>query len=326
MLKTSTRLLQLLACLQTRRSWSGAELAQELDVTTRTVRNDVERLRDLGYPVYASPGVEGGYRLGPGADLPPLLLDDEEAVAVAVGLSSATSGAVTGIEEASLRALAKLEQVMPARVRHRFQTVQRAVVAMPRPAAPVDSRTLTTIAAACRDNERLRFEYRSHGGDRSLRDTEPHRIVHDGRRWYLVAWDRERNDWRTFRVDRLGLRSPVGPRFVPRPPPDGDVTKHVARGVQQATWQFRATVRVHMPAAKLARRVPEAVAIEPIDDHTCLAHVGSASPDTLVHYLGMLGADLEVVDPPQLRDHLRALGERLLRAAKVSKKVSKRSS
>jgi predicted DNA-binding transcriptional regulator YafY len=315
MLKTSTRLLQLLTLLQTRRSWSGGELARELEVTTRTVRNDVDRLRDLGYPVHASPGVEGGYRLGAGAELPPLLLDQEEAVAVAIGLASAATGAVSGIEETSLRALAKLEQVMPTRVRRRFQAVQRAVVAMPRHTAVVDARALTTIAAACRDNERLRFDYRSYEGGSSLRDTEPHRVVHDGRRWYLVAWDRDRADWRTFRVDRMALRAPVGQRFVPRPPPDGDVVAHVSRGVDQATWQFRASVRVHAPAAQIARRLPKSIAVEAIDERTCLIQVGSDSPEMLASYLGMLGADFEVVDSPELRDQVRALGERCLRAA-----------
>jgi predicted DNA-binding transcriptional regulator YafY len=315
MLKTSTRLLQLLTLLQIRRSWAGAQLAQELDVTTRTVRNDVERLRELGYPIQASPGVDGGYRLGSGAELPPLLLDDEEAVAVAVGLTCAATGAITGIEESSLRALAKLEQVMPARVRRRCQTVQRAVATVPRPVAAIDARTLTTIAGACRDHERLRFDYRSHTGVASLRDTEPHRVVHDGRRWYLSAWDRARGDWRTFRVDRLSLRTPAGPRFVPRPPPDGDVIAHVARGVDQATWLFRARVRVEASARELARRLPASVDVEPIDEGSCVAHVGADSPEILTQYLAMLGADFEVIDAPELRRHVRALGERLLRAA-----------
>jgi|KBSSwiStaDraftv2_1062776.scaffolds.fasta_scaffold275452_2 predicted DNA-binding transcriptional regulator YafY len=317
MLKTSTRLLQLLTLLQTRRSWAGAELAQELDVTSRTVRNDVERLRELGYPIHASPGVEGGYRLGAGADLPPLLLNDEEAVAVAVGLASAATGAITGIEESSLRALAKIEQVMPARVRQRCQTVQRTVATLPRAAAAIDAGTLTTIAAACRDNQRLRFDYRSHAGASSVRDTEPHRVVHDGRRWYLSAWDRDRGDWRTFRIDRLALKLPAGPRFVPRPPPDGGVIAHVARGIDQATWQYRARVRVHAPAPALSRRLPASVTVEPIDDSTCIAHVGADSPEILTQYLAMLGADFDVVGAPELRRHLRALGKRLLRAAKA---------
>lgn len=315
MLKTSTRLLKLLALLQTRRSWTGGDLAHELEVTTRTVRNDIARLRELGYPVDASPGVEGGYALGRGADLPPLLLDDDEAVAIAVGLVGAAAGAITGIEEASLRALSKLEQVMPTRVRHRFQAVQRALVTLPRDRAAVDARTLTLIATACRDSERLRFDYRNHAGETSRRDTEPHRMVHDGRRWYLVAWDRQRAAWRTFRVDRLLPRPPAGPRFVPRPPPDGDLIAHVSRGVQRSTWRYRATVRVHTPAAQLARRVPAAVQVEAVDGHTCVAHVGADSPEMLAHYLGMLGADFEVIDAPELRAKLRALAERLLRAA-----------
>ncbi|HEY8924466.1 MAG TPA: WYL domain-containing protein, partial [Polyangia bacterium] len=286
MLKTSTRLLQLLALLQTRRSWPGAKLARELAVTTRTVRNDVERLRDLGYPVHASPGVEGGYRLGAGQDLPPLLLNDEEAVAVAVGLAGAATGALAGIEEASLRALAKIEQVMPARVRQRCQTVQQALVVMPPAAtAPVDARTLTTIAAACRDNERLRFDYRDHAGASSRRDTEPYRMVHTGRRWYLSAWDRDRVGWRTFRVDRLTIRAPIGPRFVPRPPPEGGVAAHVARGIARAPWRFRARVRVRASALELSRRLPAAVTVERIDESTCLAHVGADTPELLSQYL-----------------------------------------
>jgi predicted DNA-binding transcriptional regulator YafY len=315
MLKTSSRLLRLLALLQTRRSWGGTALARELEVTTRTVRNDIERLRELGYPIDASPGVEGGYRLRPGADLPPLLLDDDEAVAVAVGLANAATGAITGIQESSLRALAKLEQVMPARVRRRCETVQRAVVTIPRPVAPIDTRTLTTLAAACRDSERLRFDYRDHGGANSLRDTEPHRVVHDGRRWYLSAWDRDRADWRIFRVDRLSLRMPVGPRFIPRPPPDGDVVAHVTRGIAQAPWAFRARVRVHAPAAEISRRLPPAVEVEPVDSTTCTARVGADSAEILAQYLGMLGADFDVLDAPALRPHLRALGQRLLRAS-----------
>jgi predicted DNA-binding transcriptional regulator YafY len=315
MLKTSTRLLQMLTVLQRRRSWTGAELAQELDVTTRTVRNDVERLRELGYPIHASPGVAGGYRLGAGADLPPLLLNDEEAVAVAIGLASAATGAITGIEESSLRALAKLEQVMPARVRERFQAVQQSVASMPRSTAAIDARTLTTIAAACRDNQRLRFDYRSHAGAPGLRDTEPHRVVHDGRRWYLSAWDRDRSDWRTFRIDRLTLRMPVGPRFVPRPPPDGDVIAHVTRGIDQATWQYRVRLRVHAPAAELSRRLPASIAVDAIDESTSFAQVGADSPEVLTHYLTMLGAEFDFVGAPELRRHLRALGRRLLRAA-----------
>ncbi len=315
MLKTSARLLQLLSLLQARRAWSGPELARELGITTRTVRNDVERLRDLGYPVHASPGAEGGYRLRPGTELPPLLLEKDEALAVAVGLRIAAAGTIGGMEEISLRALSKLEQVMPASVRRRVKTVQQAVVVLSRPAPAIDAEMLSTIAAACRDNDRLRFDYLSHDGAKSVRTTEPYRVVHD-RRWYLVAWDLERSAFRTFRVDRMKLRLPVGPRFTPRDPPGGDLIGHVSRGLQRATWAVRARVKVHLPAAELSKRVPVAVEVEALDDDTCIASVGSESPQMLALYLGMLDADFEVIDAPEVRRQLRGLGERYLLAAR----------
>ena len=227
---TSTRLLRLLSLLQGRRDWTGPQLADELGVTTRTVRNDVERVRELGYPVQASPGVAGGYRLGAGTALPPLLLDHQEAIAVAVGLRVAAGGAVAGVESVALAALAKLEQVMPARVRRRVRTLQQAVVMAPSLATPSDADTLSAIAAACADRERLRFGYRRHDGATTTRDTEPHRLVHEGRRWYLVAWDLDRAAWRTFRVDRIAAHPTAGPRFVPRDPPASDLLRHLLRG------------------------------------------------------------------------------------------------
>ncbi|MEV7907757.1 helix-turn-helix transcriptional regulator, partial [Streptomyces anulatus] len=231
MLETSARLLRLLSLLQTPRDWTGAELAERLGVSGRTVRTDVERLRSLGYPVLATRGAVGGYRLGAGAALPPLLLDDEEAVAIAVGLRTATGGAIAGIEEASLRALAKLEQVLPSRLRRRVNTLQTYTVPVPRDdAGPgVDPSVLTTLAAVCRDRERLRFDYHDHAGAATLRTVEPYRLVNWGRRWYLLAWDVERGDWRTFRVDRIRSRTPTGPRFTPRDLPDDDVAAYVSR-------------------------------------------------------------------------------------------------
>jgi predicted DNA-binding transcriptional regulator YafY len=315
MLKTAPRLLQLLALLQRRRSWSGRALADELGVTTRTIRNDMDRLRDLGYPVSSSPGVEGGYRLGAGADLPPLLLDDGEAVAMAIGLAGAATGGVAGLEESCLRALAKLEQVMPDRVRKRLRTVQQAVVTLPRFSPTVDAADLSSIAAACRDNLRLRFDYTDHRGSARLRSTEPHRVVQDGRRFYLVAWDLDRADWRTFRLDRMKLRLPAGPHFPPRPPPGGDLLAHVARSLGQATWLYRVAVKIHAPARELQQRLPRAIDLEPIDDHTCLARVGADNPAMLALYLGMMGADFEVIDAPELRSYLQQLGRRYLRAA-----------
>jgi predicted DNA-binding transcriptional regulator YafY len=310
MLQTSARLLRLLSLLQARTDWSGQELADRLGVTTRTVRNDVERLRSLGYPVHASPGVGGGYRLGAGAALPPLLLDDDEAVAVAVGLRTAAGGTVTGIEETSLRALAKLEQVLPSRLRHRVNALQAATVEIPAPGPTVGPEVLTAIAGACRDRQRLRFDYRDHDGSASIRTVEPHRLVHDRGRWYLVAWDVDRADWRTFRADRIQPRIPTGPRFAPRELPGGDVVTYLLRGVGSATWRYRARVRVHAPAAQVAGRLPPAVVVEAVDEHTCIVNVGSDTPLMLAVYLGMLDADFEVGEPRELVEQLQTLADR----------------
>jgi predicted DNA-binding transcriptional regulator YafY len=312
---TSERLLKLLSLLQARPDWTGHELAERLGVTGRTVRNDVERLRRLGYPVRASPGVGGGYRLGAGAALPPLLLDDEEAVAVAVGLRTAAGGAVAGIEETSLRALVKLEQVLPPRLRHRVNALHSAMTAVPGAGPTVDAGVLTAIAAATKDRERLRFDYQHHDGSSSVRDVEPHRVVSWGRRWYLVAWDPARQDWRTFRVDRMRPRVPTGPRFAPRRVPGGDVTAYVEKTVGQATWRYRARVLLHAPAAALADRLPPAVEVEPVDDRTCIATVGADDPSMLALYLGLLDVGFDILDAPELATELRKLAGRYTRAA-----------
>jgi len=315
MLRTSARLLRLLSLLQVRAAWSGAELADELGVTARTVRNDIQRLRDLGYPVHASPGVGGGYRLGAGAALPPLLLDDEEAVAVAVGLRTAAGGGVTDIQETSVRALAKLEQVLPSRLRHRVQALQAATVEVPAPGRPtVDAAVLAALASACRDHQRLRFDYRDHDGSVSVRSVEPHRLVHDRGRWYLVAWDSDRADWRTFRADRIRPRIPTGPRFAPREPPGGDVVTYLQRGVGSATWRYRARVKVHAPATVVAGRLPPAVLVDAVDEQTCIIDAGSDTPQMLAVYLGMLDEDFEVDGPPELVEQLATLAARYRRA------------
>ncbi|GIG90531.1 helix-turn-helix transcriptional regulator [Plantactinospora endophytica] len=312
MIDTSARLLRLLSLLQTQRDWTGPHLADRLGVTTRTIRNDVERLRSLGYPVHATPGAAGGYRLGAGANLPPLLLDDDEAVAVAVGLRTAAGGTVAGIEETSVRALAKLEQVLPTRLRHRVNTLAAVTVPMPGSGPTVAVDVLSAVAAACRDHQRLRFDYRSHDGTAGIRVTEPHRLVHTGRRWYLVAWDLDRSDWRTFRVDRLTPRTPTGPRFAPRNPPGGDLTGYVARGLSTATWRYHARVTVHAPAEQITARLPPGIQVEPVDEHTCVVAVGSDTPHLLATYLGMLDADFhfDAQDAPELAEHLRKLAER----------------
>jgi predicted DNA-binding transcriptional regulator YafY len=311
---TSERLLKLLSLLQARPDWTGHELAGRLGVTGRTVRNDVERLRRLGYPVQASPGVGGGYRLGAGAALPPLLLDDEEAVAVAVGLRTAAGGAVAGIEETSLRALVKLEQVLPSRLRHRVNALHSAMTTVPGTGPTVDAGVLSAIAAATKDRQRLRFDYQHHDGSSSVRDVEPHRVVSWGRRWYLVAWDVGREDWRTFRVDRMRPRVSTGPRFTPRKVPGGDVTAYVERTVGQATWRYRARVLLKAPAAALADRLTPAVDLEPVDDRTCIATVGADDPYVLALYLGMLDVDFDIVDAPELATELRKLAGRYTRA------------
>jgi predicted DNA-binding transcriptional regulator YafY len=249
MLETSARLLRLLSLLQAHREWSGADLADRLGVTPRTVRRDVDRLRELGYPVNASPGTGGGYQLGAGAELPPLLLDDEEAVAVAVGLRQAAGQGIEGIGETSVRALAKLEQVLPHRLRRRVGALTAFTVPMLRgpQASVVDPGVLTELANACRDCERVRFEYLDHGGSPTRRTVEPHRLVCSERRWYLFAWDVDRDDWRTFRVDRITPRPPHGPRFTPRTPPAGDLAAHVARGVSTRAYASHALVRLLVP-------------------------------------------------------------------------------
>ena len=287
MTTTSSRLLSLLSLLQARRDWPGAELAERLEVSGRTIRRDVERLRALGYPVQALTGPAGGYRLGAGTAMPPLLLDEDEAIAIAVGLRTAARASVTGIEETSIRALVKLEQVLPAHLRRRVAALGSATVAAP-PAGPtVDPQHLTTIAAARRDAECLRFDYRSRDGSTSRREVEPHALVNLGRRWYLVAWDRRRDDWRTFRVDRLDRPTATGVRFPPRA----------------------------IPAEDLAGRVPYlGGTLTPIGPQRCEYRVSDVDLEWLALRIAMLGVDVDVHEPPELIEHLRALARRLRRA------------
>ena len=315
MLETSTRLLRLLSLFQSRRDWTGAELGERLGVSSRTIRTDIERLRTLGYPVHATPGVAGGYRLGAGAALPPLLLDDDEAVAVAVGLRTAAGGSVAGIEETSVRALAKLEQVLPSRLRHRVNALQTVTTSIATPGPTVSTEVLTAIAAAIRAHERLRFDYDSHDGSPSRRDVEPYRLVTWGRRWYLVAWDNDRGDWRTFRADRVTPKVPAGPRFAPRPLPESDVAEYVQHGVGSATWRAFARVRLHAPIEEVRPRLLPAVRLEPDGPGRCIAEVGSDTPEMLALYVGLLDVDFEVLDSPGFAAHLTKLADRFHRAA-----------
>jgi predicted DNA-binding transcriptional regulator YafY len=318
-LETSTRLLSLLALLQARREWAGPELAQRLEVGARTVRRDIERLRRLGYPVDATPGTAGGYRLRAGASLPPLLLDDEEAVAIAVGLRTAVSDGVAGIEETSVRALAKLEQLLPDRVRRRVHAVGAATVTYPASGPAVDPEVLLVIATACRDHERLRFRYRTHENEVSRRLVEPQGLVHTGRRWYLVAWDADREQWRTFRADRIERPPSPDRRFSPRDPPATDLAAYVARGVSTARDRYQARVILHAPADEIARRVTHATGtLEPIDDHRCLLRTGSDWLDGLAIYIAGIGVDFEIAEPPELIERVRVLGLRFADAARRS--------
>ena len=311
MLPTSARLLRLLSLLQTHREWSGSDLANRLEVDVRTVRRDVDRLRTLGYPVDASPGVAGGYRLGAGAHMPPLLLDDEEAVAVAMGLRTAAGGSISGIEESSLRALAKLEQVLPSRLRHRVNTLQSVTVSTATSGTPVDAQHLTTIATAARDHERLRFDYRSHDGSESVRDVEPHRLVHTGQRWYLMAFDVDRQDWRNFRVDRMTPRVPTGPRFEPRKVPEFTVTGF-------ARWKshrYQARFTIHAPAEVMAEKIPPQYGLlEAIDDDSCTLYAGSDMLEGFAMWVPSFGFEFEVHEPPALIEHMAALTARMSRS------------
>ena len=313
MRETSARLLRLLSLLQVRPGWGGPELARRLEITPRTLRRDVQRLRDLGYPVTATRGVAGGYRLGAGAALPPLLLDDEEAVAVAVSLRTAASQPVTGIAETSLRALAKLEQVLPPRLRDAAAALRQATVALPRTVPTVDPDLLTTLARACRGREVLAFGYVSRDGTPTQRRAEPYRLVQAGYRWYLLARDTGRDDWRTFRVDRIDGPAPTGSRFTRVDPPDA--ASFVANSVTTAPYRFRAQVLVHAPIQAVAQQVPPTTGVLTADGpDRCVLVTGSDSLDAMAFHLARLDAEVTILEPPELIARTRELAARLTRA------------
>jgi predicted DNA-binding transcriptional regulator YafY len=315
-LETSARLLRLLSLLQGRPAWPGPELAARLGISARTLRRDVDKLRELGYPVLATSGTAGGYRLGAGAELPPLLLDDEEAVAVAVGLRTAAGGSVVGMAEASVRALAKLEQVLPSRLRYRVDALRTITLPLPGTGPPVDPAILTVLATAARDRQRIRLSYTGRDGAQAWRSAEPHRLVHTGQRWYLLAWDLSRAGWRTFRVDRIAAPQVTGPRFVPREVPGGDAAGYVSRSVSSAPYRYQARVRLHLPADVAAARVPPTVGhLEADGDQACILVTGASSLAPLAIYVALVGAEFEVIEPPALADYLLVLAARLTRAA-----------
>ena len=305
MLETSARLLRLLALLQAHRDWPGPELARRLEVSERTIRHDIDRLRQLGYPVEATRGAAGGYRLGPGATMPPLLLEDDEAVAIAVSLGRAATGGITGMDDAATRALVKLEGVLPTRLRRRVEALRVfAETITPYESddgTGADAETLALLTNACRDREAMRIAYTRHDGETSRRIVEPCRVVNWGHRWYLVAFDRDRDDWRTFRLDRIGRLDPTGLIFAPRPLPDDNLSTYIARNVSHAGWQFRARLILHAPAEEVVGRIHRSLGvIEAIDDRSCALICGAASAETMAVWLGFLDVPFTVEDSPEL--------------------------
>jgi predicted DNA-binding transcriptional regulator YafY len=307
MANTSSRTLRLLSLLQTHRYWPGPDLADRLGVSVRTLRRDVDRLRDLGYPVEATRGVDGGYQLAAGAALPPLVVDDDEAVALAVGMQAATQGAVPGIEEAAVRALTKVTQVMPPRLRHRVEALRTMTV----PASwggggpVVVPETLVVVAQACRDTERLEFGYTAGSGERTHRQVEPHRLVSLGRRWYLVGYDLGRHGWRSFRLDRLTEPHRTGARFRPRELPAPDAAAFVQAGMREMPAPYQVEAVVEAPAERIQERIGRWATVQELDADRCRLVISGDSLDWAAMALGVIGAEFELIRPPELADLLR---------------------
>jgi predicted DNA-binding transcriptional regulator YafY len=309
----AARLLALLSLLQSRPRWTATELAEQLGITTRTVRRDVTRLRDLGYPVNADLGREGGYQLGAGGALPPLLLTDDEAVAVAIGLRAAASGGVAGYDDAAIAALVKLEQVLPAPLRERVLALNTAAVLIPSAGERlVDPEVLLTLAQGCHRSERLGFAYRDGSGNETERRVEPHGLVNVEGRWYLVAHDLDRDDWRTFRVDRLTAPRLTGHRFVKTAEPD--TAAMVVDGIAFATYEWQAEVLLDARFDEAAAEIPRTVGTLERAGRRTRLRLGAADLAWIARYLSGLPFDIEVVDPPEVKAALRAHGRRLQQA------------
>ena len=316
MLSSSSRLLRLLSLLQARRHWAGAELAERLQIHPRTLRRDIDRLRELGYPIEASSGVAGGYAFRPGQALPPLLLDADEALAVAIALRTAASGMVAGIEETALRAVVKLEQVMPARLRKRADALRTTITPLDSIGPVIDASLLAALASACRDQLSVRFTYTDIRGAASERWVDPQGVVHTGSRWYLVAWDRTREDWRTVRLDRIQPPAAIGAHFAPRAnPPGGDLKAFVSRSLAVSPYPTQARVVLHAPRDVMAQRIPAAYGVlEAIDDERCLLRYGAHALDHLAYWLLAFDVDFEVLEPVELKERLIRAGARVARS------------
>jgi len=313
MLPTSTRLLRLLSLLQTRRHWSGRDLSERLEIDQRTVRRDVERLRELGYPVQAFSGHGGGYQLGAGSSMPPVLLSDDEAVAVAVALRAA-AGSVAKMEETSIGLLAKLDQVLPARLRKRASALHSVTISLPGSDSAPAVDVLTRIAAACRDNLKLKLSYQDRAGKPTMRNLEPMRLAHTGRRWYLVAWDLDREDWRTFRVDRVQQVAGVGSQFVPRKFP-GDIVAYVQQSIRYSAYTHRVRLRLRGTIEVLTKQVsPWCGKLERMDDGHCSLEMSADSLEMLVTLMVMTGMEFEMLDAHELKPEMRKVVERLAKA------------
>ncbi|TCN55981.1 putative DNA-binding transcriptional regulator YafY [Rhodococcus sp. SMB37] len=305
---TTERVLTLLGLLQQRQVWTGPELADRLGVTPRTVRRDVERLRNLGYPVHASKGIGGGYQLGPGQDLPPLLLDDEEAIVTAVALLAGAGGAIASGGDAALRALTKLDQVLPARLRHEVRALSVSVESFGGGRDPVDPEALMTLARACRDEVEIGFDYRS-----TPRRIEPYRLVASDRRWYLLAYDLDRDDWRSFRVDRMSAVTLRTWRFRPRAAPDA--ATYVQEGVASRVYRQQARFLVRAPAETVRSQIPASAAVvKPRDRDTCELISGADNLDIVLWHVLTLGHEFDVLEPPELAARCAELGEKLTAA------------
>jgi predicted DNA-binding transcriptional regulator YafY len=315
MTRTTGRVLRLLTLLQSRRVWTGVALSERLRVNGRTIRRDVERLRELGYAIEASAGPGGGYRLAAGNATPPLLLEDDEAVVVAASLTAAARS-VAGTAEAALRVLVKLDQLLPQRLRHRLTALQAVTVALAPTDTVADPFVLMAIATACQDRETLGFTYRDRKGEVTTRSVEPGSLVHTGKVWYLAAWDLDRQDWRTFRVDRIDGRSGLlrGVRFAPREPPQ-DYATMVSRSISASSGQFMVRLRLLAPAHRARESMPPWLgAVDAVDDRCCIITIGLDHLEDLPSYVGHLRVDFELIEPAEASVHLRGLAQRLLAA------------